>query len=297
MAAKRPDGGGDERLADGLGDGGEVGVAHLVDVVEGAHDPPDGAEEPDEGGRAGGGAEEGDGGARGAVTSEAAARLRARSTFSMPPSCSDMARVGGGLLLLGGDLGELDVAGAEDLGEGRAGERLGGLVDGVEPLALPEGLEELHRLVLGAPESQPLADDDGPADGRGREQDEEHREAHRPGVLGDLEVVEAVAGCGEGEGAMGQGEVHGFGHLSPILADRGLTGKKRAKGKILSKIATRLAAPAAAGALAGRLADPVFPTRTEGLPRLHIPGGVSPPVSSRVAPFGRMWRVMGCELR
>src|SRR5512145_1798741 len=54
------DGGGDERLADGAGDGGEVGVPHPVDVVERVHDPPDRAEEADERRGAGRRPEEGD---------------------------------------------------------------------------------------------------------------------------------------------------------------------------------------------------------------------------------------------
>src|SRR5512136_1291376 len=121
--------GGDERLGDGAGHGREVRVAHLVDVVEGPHDPPDRPEQPDEGGGAGGGPEEGHhglevgdlggGGAlEGALHVLDAAELLAHRRLAP--------------LLAGGDLGELDVAGAEDRGDGARRERLGRLVDGVE---------------------------------------------------------------------------------------------------------------------------------------------------------------------
>src|SRR5512137_1231566 len=49
------EGRGDERLGDGLRHRGEVGVAHLVDVVEGPHDAPYRPEEADEGRGGGGG--------------------------------------------------------------------------------------------------------------------------------------------------------------------------------------------------------------------------------------------------
>jgi hypothetical protein len=137
------------------------------------------------------------------------------------------------LLLRGGHLGELDVAGPEDVADGAGGERLGGLVDGVEPLRLPEGLEEAHRLVLGAAELEPLPDDDGPGDHRRHDEEEEDAHHHGSAVGDDLEVVELGATRGRLERdaeALG-GEVR-VDHVSQVSERVGFSSTRRAEGPI-----------------------------------------------------------------
>src|SRR5512133_2289050 len=152
------DGRRDERLADGARDGGEVGVPHPVDVVERVHDPPDGAEEADEGGGAGRRAEERD------LRLERG-HLGGGGPLERPLDVLDPAELrahplGLPVLARRGHLRQLHVGGAEDGADGRGREVLRRLVDGVEPLGLPEDLQEPEGLALGLADLERLLRDD-----------------------------------------------------------------------------------------------------------------------------------------
>ena len=169
---------GDERLGDSGGDDADVGRLGQGDVLKGVHDPPDGAEEPDErGGAAGGGQKdhpllETRGLGRGSPEKRTRHRLHVGH------------REAGGLLASGpGLVANLLVAGGEEPGE-RAPGVFGGRGDDLgQTPGGPELAQERRRVPLGLPEAPPLAQDDGPGD----EAEEQECRKDRPGDRAGLD--------------------------------------------------------------------------------------------------------------
>src|SRR5712692_6085178 len=165
---------GDQGLGNARGDHGEIGGALLADVVEGAHDADDGAEETDEGR----GARRG--GKKGQIALHASHFRVAHPSHRPMDGIQRLARQPLALferrihrLHAAVDAGQLMAGRRVERGQRAPPEALRGRVEQREAAALAKGLREGPRLALDGAELPELLDDERPADDREEEQDSE----------------------------------------------------------------------------------------------------------------------------
>ena len=174
-------GGGYEGFGNARCDGAKAGGAGSAEAGEGINDAPNGAEEADERGNAGGGGEPGHsffGAANFIGGGELHADGDGRHGFEF-----DGRGIAGA-----GDLGlEFAVAGGVNVGEGRAGGdeslRIGDAFGGVEDF------EELIALPANAAEHAGLLEDQRPGDERGEEKNAQHAASDPAGLRENVKDV------------------------------------------------------------------------------------------------------------
>ena len=163
---------GDEGFGDAGRDGGERGGFHGADGVEGVHDAPDGAEQPDERGRVRGGRQEGQG-AREAghfhvhALPERAAHVVDHDVFGVPG------------LFRAVEFGHALVGDGIQRGVGIAAEGLHGLAQ------VPGMVETVHAvggLFERRPDVHPFTEHQGPTEYAHEEQDHEDRFGYQRGL-------------------------------------------------------------------------------------------------------------------
>src|SRR3990172_402453 len=197
----QPGRGRDQRLGDTGGDRGERGAAGLGDARKGVHDPPDGAEQADEGRRASRRRQKGE--VRLHERDLLVGRLPHRPLHVVQGEYAAAAARRRGL---GGpaplDPHQLEISRPEHLGERGPLHFLRLIVEVGEVLPLGEGLGEF-RLALFDPFEKPeFEKDDRPGDDRERDEHQENELHDRPGepdVLEHLGVEQAVCGRCYGE--------------------------------------------------------------------------------------------------
>ena len=122
-------------------------------------------------------------------------------------------------------LRQLDVARLEHVRDRRAPLVLGLLIDRVEPLGLPERLEEAQRLALRAVQIERLVADHVPADDRQAHEQEEDAAHHARRAEQQLQKIEAAValggrGRGQKEGDHRSPGYHADQHASNVLPSR-----------------------------------------------------------------------------